>query len=293
MTLAGATANASFIADGSLADWGSNDSWTTDSWITGLTGTGSGFSYVYFKEDTPGNDGHGTTLGPNQGGQDYDAEFIGVGVSGTKLNIVIVTGQRQDNGLAYYSPGDIRITATNGDLFGIEVGGGKGGAGASSVGLGSAGSFFNLNSDGTTKTDGSGVVFDSISHTAGTVWKTLSTDWQVDPINGGTPPLNGQEQVQVQFTKGTLKGAASSYIYAFGSTLGQHAVIELQVDLSVFGGDTLNNMRWAPSCGNDFVYVDLATVTTHNEAPEPATFVMGMLGMVGMAGLRWRRRQAA
>ncbi|MFO1092950.1 MAG: hypothetical protein U0992_06510 [Planctomycetaceae bacterium] len=98
MLLFGSTmANAGFVADGSLADWGSNNSWATDTWTTGLTGTGTGFTYAYFNDDLIGNQGHSATLGPNAGGQDYDAEFMGVAKIGNSSPSWIVTGQRADN----------------------------------------------------------------------------------------------------------------------------------------------------------------------------------------------------
>jgi hypothetical protein len=73
------------------------------------------------------------------------------------------------------------------------------------------------------------------------------------------------------------------------SSHGQHAVIELSIDLGAFvGAISIDEIQWAPACGNDFVYVQ-----PNIHAPEPATFVMGLLGAIGVAGLRRQRRRAA
>lgn len=288
MTLCGAAANAGFVADGSLTDWGSNNSWTTDSWITGLTGTGSGFTYVFFKDDLAGNAGHSGVLGPNQGGQDYDAEFMGVAVIGNKLVISIVTGQRADNGASYYSPGDIRIQANNA-IYGVEVGGGVGGGSQTQVNYNDAGATYLVNSNGFTTSP----YLDSThpaDHKAGTVWKDAT--WINDPIStptGPTGPPNfyGQNPVQ-QFTGGTHVGDSTDYKYVMDSSHGQHAVIELSIDLGAFVGSiTIDEIQWAPACGNDFVYVQ-----PNIHVPEPASFAMGLLGVVGVAGLRRQRRAA-
>lgn len=286
----GTVANAGFVADGSLADWGSNNSWTTDTWTAGLTGTGSGFTYAYFNDDLIGNQGHSATLGPNAGGQDYDAEFMGIAKIGNKLAIVIVTGQRADNGASYFSPGDIRIETSNG-IYGIEVGGGKGGLGQTQVVYGDAGSTYVVDSNGYAISPYLNASHPA-DHTAGTLWKDAT--WINDPIStptGSTGPPNfyGQNPVQ-QFTGGThiALGDATDYKYIMDSTHGQHAVIELSIDLNALGLTTITEIQWAPACGNDFVYVQ-----PNIHTPEPASFVLGLLGVAGAAGLRRQRRQVA
>ena len=52
---------------------------------------------------------------------------MGVALQGNVMYIAIVTGQRPDNGLMRYSPGDIYMTTPVG-VVGIEVGGGVGAA---------------------------------------------------------------------------------------------------------------------------------------------------------------------
>ena len=50
----------------------------------------------------------------------------------------------------------------------------------------------------------------------------------------GPPTFDGKEPVQLQFSGGTyLAALGSNYIYNMNSSLGQHAVIELQVPLSM------------------------------------------------------------
>lgn len=292
-------ANGGVTVDGNLSEWGvtnaSASSWSIAGSNSGLpvfgTAVGSGFSFSYMREDITDIVSDSEPLGPNSGGQRYDAEFMGVGNDGANLVIAIVTGQRRDNGFTRFSPGDIRI-ATNQGVFGIEVGGGAGTStanGASVVeGVAGSGSTYALNSSGFTTghTASSGPA--STEHRAGTMWKTTSSDWILDPINGGTPPRNGLEPVQMQFTGGTYAGTAD-YIYRFDSVLGAHAVIELSIALSSFNNAIINSIQWAPSCGNDFVYLDNQAIQT----PEPATLAMGLLGVAGIGALRRFRRTAA
>jgi len=283
--------SAAISVNGTIGDWGSTGVFTNDSWLNGLDGSEAGFNYKFHNDDLAGNAGNGVFLGPNFGGQNYDAEFLGVGSDATKLYIVIVTGQRPDNGATNFSPGDIRIV-TSTAVFGIEVGGG-----------GTAGKTFAINnSTGYTDTsyngtlNGSsftgGVATDTTSHLAGTLWK--NGNWTSDPLSSGppvgehgAPNFDGNEPVQLQFTGGIAAGAATSFIYNTAAGT-EHAVIELAIDLNLFSG-IINQIQWAPGCGNDFVYVNNLGI----HSPEPATLVMGLLGVAGVAGLRRFRRQDA
>jgi len=290
--------HAGVTVDGNLSEWGVTNaglsSWTiagssSGGPVTG-TATGTGFMFSFLREDYNDIVSDSEPLGPNLGGQRYDAEFMGMGVDGGNLVIAIVTGQRRDNGLTRFSPGDIRITTTSG-VFGIEVGGGAGGTAGTSVteGGSGSGSTYTLNSSGyTTAHTGSTPPGSGTEHTAGTMWKTSASDWILDPINGGTPPKNGYEPVQVQFGGGTYAGTAD-YIYRFDATLGAHAVIELSISLAAFGNTVITGAQWAPSCGNDFVYVENQAIAT----PEPATLVMGLFGIAGVVGMRRFRRSNA
>ena len=53
-------------------------------------------------------------LGPNSGGQNYDGEFMGVGVFDDKLYLSIMTGQRPDNGVDAYGRGLYSAATTGG-----------------------------------------------------------------------------------------------------------------------------------------------------------------------------------
>jgi len=246
-------------------------------------------------------------VGPNLGGQNYDAEFIGVCVENGALKIVIVSGQRRDNIVSNpatasastllkektqrFSPGDIRIETATG-VYGVEVGGGVGGTGSASVNLGDAGTTYNVLSNGFTNA-ATPTLAHGANHTAGSIWK--NAQWIADPIDSttsthlaGSPGFYGNEPVQ-QMTNlaggGILAGFASNYIFKMDSTLGEHSVIELSIDLEVFGTNVINLVQWAPSCGNDFVFVNTAV-----HSPELTSFVMGALGIVGVAGLKRIRR---
>src|SRR3569623_1864256 len=116
--------------DGDLSDWD----------VVVSDGNESNFYHLnpsigllgYHRDDQSDSAGDGGYLGPHYGGQNYDAEFMGVALQDSMLYVAIVTGQRPDNGLERYSPGDILIVTSNG-LFGIEVGGGKGGNNGSAI----------------------------------------------------------------------------------------------------------------------------------------------------------------
>ena len=126
--------------DGDLSDWGIV---VQDGGDMPLGGTNYGGLRTdlagHMIEDT--NDAKNNYfLGPNSGGQNYDGEFMGVGVFDSKLYLSIMTGQRPDNGFdnygrGLYSPGDIRIETSLG-VFALEVGGGSvdGPGGALTVG---------------------------------------------------------------------------------------------------------------------------------------------------------------
>lgn len=222
------------VADRSLADWGIGISKTdvltvpsgvvanpnfynqkynySDTYSTNLanvknsnlspTASFNGFSYWYNYEDDTDN-----TLGPHTGGQDYDGEFLGVGISGAFLAIAIVTGQRPDNGFSAFAPGDLRIETSLGS-FGIEL----------------TGYTFTLNSDGTTKyrketsgksykSDGSQTSYNGSAPTpfaAGTVVKNAT--WL-------TPPASLPPPTPVQLAGGTVVGNLTSLgLYAAGNS---------------------------------------------------------------------------
>lgn len=274
---------AGFAVNGNLNDWGitvaDNDG---SSWPSDNPGIGDGFQYLFYLEDQSDTAGDGGYLNPNHGGQNYDAEFLGVAQMGDYYLIAIVTGQRYDNGTARFSPGDIRIS-TGSSLYGIEVGGAADGIVTETSN--NAGATFNVTSNG--YTDTSDPYADTLAaQTAGTLWETHPDDnWILDPI---VP----QDPVQMQMTMsdtGKLKGTAD-YIYTNGAGAydgDQHAIIELMVEKSLFDADILS-VRWAPSCGNDYVEVIIPDGTL--PVPEPGSLALLGLGAFSLLGLRRRRK---
>jgi len=306
----GSTASASITVDGSLSSdwditvldgnfsvWGTNANGTVMQTTAGDgsnnsgeneldAGPNSGFKYKYNAEDNNDNNNSGF-IDPLSGGQNYDAEFLGVGVEGTNLVIAIVTGQRPDNGFAnsptntlgLYSPGDIYIGTDQGD-YGIEVGGGAvNGAGTAQTS--GAGSFYTVNGSGYTIAH-----TDVGTYSVGTL--VYNPDWQPG-ISGGVT------DVQIKSATGAAEGAASSYIYTRNSVTGtsQHAVIELIIPLSYFGLhglNTINLVKWAPGCGNDQVGVLEVNTNIDTDVPEPTSLALLVMGGLSFLGVRRFRK---
>ena len=108
--------NLAATVDGNLAEWGVAVANTNNASFGGLTNdttesggtqqtTLGGLTMYYYLEDTETGRPSGIRLGPDYGGQDYDAEFMGIVISGNTVSIAIVSGQRPDNGLAVLQPG--------------------------------------------------------------------------------------------------------------------------------------------------------------------------------------------
>jgi len=264
--LAAVSAQGAPIAiDGYLGDWGVNvgdDNTTVISFASdiGLLGT--------FTEDQDDHGGDGFLLGPNYGGQNYDAEMMAVAYQDSYLYISILTGQRPDNGLKRYAPGDIYIE-TSGGVYGIEVGGGVGGGAGSALIAGDDGSTYNLNAQGYVTTYGT---TDS-QQTAGSIW--MGADWVPDPIDPYDP-------AQLSVNASSAMVGVADYIYTRDRDTSQHAVIELAFDLSVLGGEVIDYVRWTPSCGNDEAIVPV------NAVPEPATLTLMVLSVLGLVRRRTR-----
>jgi hypothetical protein len=280
--------------DGGLSDWGVSVADNNGSNFgvpagAGQTTLGDGSVMYYHLEDQHDLAGHSTYLEPNYGGQDYDAEFMGVVINGTQLSIAIVTGQRPDNGLTFFGPGDIRIQTSQG-VFAVEVGGGMGGGSGTAIVEGALGTTYRLNSSGETKgvltSDGTSVgdltgpnpqLAANAMQTAGSIWK--DPQWILDPIVPQGP-------TQMQFVGGTRIGDAD-YIYTRNSSTNQHSVIELTLNAALLGGGTIESVFWRPSCGNDELNVDV----DHQIVPEAGTFVSwGLLAVCATVGVALRRR---
>ncbi|TCS38548.1 putative secreted protein with PEP-CTERM sorting signal/MYXO-CTERM domain-containing protein [Paucimonas lemoignei] len=278
LAMASSAQAAPLAVDGSLADWNvvlkDSASSTPASQFATVTAPAGAKLLGYAIEDQ--NDiNNDIFLGPHYGGQNYDVEFMAVAYQAGKVFLTIATGQRPDNGLQYYSPGDIRIVDNNNKVYGIEVGGGSGNASIKQGAIteGATGTTYTLNSNGFTVS----VANAAPAQTAGSIWSNVN--WIASPIAGETD--------SVQFTTGvnSVNLGTADYIYTRDSLTNQHAVIELSFDLSMFNDATSLDFFWAPSCNNDLlsVHADLSQV------PEPATLALFGLGMLGLA----RRRRAA
>ncbi len=261
--LLSAPAMGAIVADGNSADWGINpaDNNLSD-WTPSIPLSAS------FLEDQDDLAGDGGFVGPNSGGQNYDSEYLAVTTESSNLYLLIVSGQRPDNGFQRYGPGDVRIVTSGGE-YGIEIGGGAGGGPGGIVQTGDPGTTYQLQSNGYT----SALMATDAAQTAGSVWSNPT--WLLDPI----PP---QQQTQLQIVGGTFAGTAT-YVYTRDTSTTQHAVMELCVPLTIFGGETILGISWFPACGNDELNVSTEIV------PEPSAFVLVVAGIAPLYLLRRAR----
>lgn len=238
-------------------------------------------------EDVSDQAGHGTLVDPNFGGQDYDAEWMGTALVGNTLYIGILSGQRSDNGLTNYSPGDIRLVAKN-----------AGGTVVAEFGIETTGATYVLQSDGFTASvlnspgsgpcataSNGGITYDiNAGQTAGSVFRINSAaDWIKDPIGstGGVTP-GANENVQIGCGATNVGSATISQANA-GST---HAVIEVALNLSGLGSFAELDIYWGPSCGNDVLDIKWP----HDEIPAPGGLVMLGFALAAFGALRRRQR---
>lgn len=269
---------ATITVDGDLSDWGITVGDNNTSNFSSLaTNIGLQASFTEDQNDNAGDSGY---LGPNQGGQNYDAEFLGAALQGTTLYLAIVTGQRPDNGAQKYGPGDIRLTIGGID-YGVEVGGGAGGGAGGAIAEGATGSTYTLNGSGWT----TGHADAAAAQTAGSVW--LGADWIDDPIAPATP-------VQMEVNGSSTQVGTADYVYTRNSVTSQHAIIEMALDISGLldeDGETNIGIHWSPSCGNDVVQ---AFFTASSETiPEPGSALVWLAGFGVAAGVRYRRKRRA
>jgi hypothetical protein len=288
-TLAGISGAAAFTIDGNLSDWGvtvaDNDgsSFTPAVSLNGTAYASDGSTQTtYFLENTNDTAGHSVTVGPNQGGQDYDVEFMAASVSGTTLNIAIVSGLRPDNGFNNYGPGDIRLVTGTGTTFGIEMGGGIGGGAGGAIDETALGSTYGMNSSGVTTSYANA----DAAQNAGSIWSDVP--WLMDPINPQTP-------TQFQIVNGTsTKIADADYVFTRNTVTTQHSIIEMSFDMSFLLGVSGGSLEiyWGPTCGNDFAHLTLALTTTipDNDVPAPAAGGLMLAGLLGLGALRRRRK---
>ena len=231
--------------DGNPSDWGiyvgdnNTSNWTLNPSLNLL-----GF-HVDDQNDKAGLDGY---VGPAYGGQKYDAEFMAVAQENGRIYMIIVTGQRPDNGFSYFEPGDIRIEA-NGQIFGIEV----------------SGATYVLNSNGyVTQANAT-----PAGQTAGTMWSNVTWLYSNVPTVPSAP-------VQFEINANSVQHAGVEFAYSGNSFTTQHAVIEVSFDASILGPEgTPASFYWRPACGNDELIVHgLVTV------PEPTSMLCLLAGVV-------------
>jgi hypothetical protein len=282
---------AGFVAtvDGNLSEWGITVADNNGSVYAGLANPSSGrttlggsdlFYHVEDQNDKAPITGY---LGPDYGGQDYDAEFLGMVLNGSTMSLALVTGQRPDNTLTNYSPGDLLIKTSTG-IYGIEVGGDPV---STVVNGGDPGITFNIKgngytqgyatSAGTTWGTPPSVAPDALQ-VAGSIWK--DPIWLYDPIYEFKPAQ------QLAPTTLTAFGQAT-YRYTLNSVTSQHAIIELAFD--AMGMGSIYSVRWAPGCGNDELQVNFEE-GGRLVTPEPSAFAVWGLGALCVFGLRRSRR---
>ncbi len=260
--------------DGQIGDWG----------VTNLSSNIANYSGV------AGNSWAATAyegdgfLHPGGGGQNYDLEFMAIHIDDALNTLygVVMSGQRNDNGATKFSPGDIFFEAWDANnsvdvTFALEVGGGFGGTGITSVGLGDAGTTYNLNSSGYTQSA------QPASYLAGDLVKSpgfVGGHPFSNPSSGGSP------MVQMLPDAGaTSFGPVAEFIFLQDASLYQHSVIEFSIDLDSLGlGEEggLTSAVWAPGCGNDHGRVEISA-----PVPEPSGILLMCSGLLvlGIAGV--------
>jgi hypothetical protein len=327
-------AAAAFVTVGeggnSLADWGvtlgdaplnSNTigtDWAAQGFTNSVSGLspgtktlGNGFKFAYVVEDTtddPQIDSE--PLGPNNGGQDYDGEFMGVGrdhnntvtTADDRLVVAIASGQRLNNDFVNFSPGDVIISALVGStvsIYAVEVGGMYDGVNGGAF-VDPGGSIVETNPGSTFSLEGNGhtaAVMDSNGNSFGSSalpplvpgTTALAGEIYKNPTLISDPIAGPNSAVQMLITGGTSMGFADFY-YSRNAETTQHAVIELAINLdAVFGvGATILSVSWAPACGNDLLVISTPDLLV--DAPEPTSMLLTGLGAVGFIGFRRRQK---
>jgi hypothetical protein len=244
--------------------------------------------------DVSNNYGNAPQLSPYFGGQNFDAEFMGVAQDNGKLYVAIASGQRPDNGYSYFEPGDLKMVVNSAGgpangTYGVELGGGSGHGGygntAAITTTGGKGSTYRLYSSGKVRS-----VYSLSGQTIGSIWKNAQF------LDG----INGTEATQIdQNHHGSSAGTLSAIYETQDSSGNQHSIIELEFDLAALLGSSdpsvwaayTMDFTWGPSCGNDLVLSGVQLAAGDIPTPEPAALTILLFG-IGAAA-RMRRRRAA
>lgn len=262
---------ATLVVDGDASDWGFT---VADNNGSSFLPDGSLSLAGLFVEDTDDLAGDYEYVGPSLGGQNYDTEALAAAVQGSNLHLIIVSGQRPDNGLTRYAPGDLRITTSAG-VYGIEMGGGPGGGPGSMLVGGEAGSSYTLDVDGYA----TGEYATDPTQTVGSMW--LDPNWIFDLV----PPTF---YTQLDISGGGTYVGDVVYRNTRDTVTTQHSIIELSIPLAYFGGAMIEGIEYYPACGND----ELVIAT--QLGPEPSTLGLALLaGALVLPCLRKRRGHRA
>ncbi len=306
-------------------------SYTVQSGVTEITGatspqivapvTGAVNPFI---EDSNDNNGTGSNVGPVQGGQRYDSEFLAVavkqgttpGIAGATIYIAYMSGHTTANPANEFGPGDIFITpivdstAQKSTTYAVETG--------SLTAAGTAGTYFTLNGSGYT----------TAAHTAqttvGGIYLVDATNAQTNPTtDGGTGnpndvidtlfPSTAHGGVDAQYPiqiSGSVDGSDLQAMSDYATAVdGDHQIIELAFSASVLAPYMTNldgtpysgtgeaylqfSVYTGPDCGNDVVATQVEI--GWQEAPEPGTLAIFAVGLIGLGFpmVRSRRRARA
>jgi hypothetical protein len=317
-------ATAGITVDGDLSDWGI----TIDSSghlvynpaygyigdapvnsVVNKTGTATiGGVKIHFNlEDSDDDTVDFYRVGPQYGGQNYDAEALLVTVDTNTLYIAIASGQRPDNkayrgngaDARFYGPGDILLMTDASDavgpLYGIEVGGGPGAPNPMPESLDetSAGWTYALQPNGYTDPGASGarLPVDSTPVMAGSLWHTMLSNWGQGIVSGELTQLLGGDYVGL--ADYVLNFYQAKDINGNAQSLREHSIIELSIPYTdtMFNG-SVDYVRWSPACSNDILRV--LEVRLPPPVPEPGSLIVWVLLALSCGGCswwRWRRRR--
>ncbi len=280
-----------------------------------------------FIEDSNDGNGTGSYVGPVQGGQRFDSEFLAVavkqgttpGIAGATIYIAYMSGHTTSNPANEFGPGDIFITPVTGTTptaqksttYAIETG---------SLTNSGSGTYFTLDGNGyttgahTAQTTVGGIyLVDATSASSAT-----SNDGSTNPndvINTVFPTtahggINAAYPIQIS---GSVDGSDLKAISSYATAVdGDHQIIELSFAASLLDdylkhadgsaylpGDTGEaflefSVYTGPDCGNDVVATQVE-IGWQEPVPEPGTLAIFGLGLMGLGFpmVRSRRRARA